>query len=98
MKPVRVTATVPYPSERVYDFLDVLANHEPFTNHVLKDWEYLGPERGIGAKARVRATLGGRSESVEIEVIAAERPHKTGEQNVGACRRRIASGTYTLEP
>jgi uncharacterized protein YndB with AHSA1/START domain len=98
MKPVRVTTTVPYPPERVYDFLDVMANHEPFTNHVLKDWEYVGPERGIGAKARVRATLGGRSESVEIEVIAAERPNTIVEQNVGAGGRRIATGTYTLKP
>jgi hypothetical protein len=81
----------------VYDFLDVMANHEPFTNHMLQDWEYSGPTRGIGAKAKVRATLGGRSEPVEIEVIAAERPKTIVEQNVGAGGRRIATGTYTLE-
>jgi hypothetical protein len=96
MRPVRVTTTVPYPAERVYDFLDVLANHEPFTNHMLKDWQYSGPERGIGAKAKVRATLGGRSEEVEFEVIAAERPKTIVEQNVGAHGRRIATGTYIL--
>jgi hypothetical protein len=98
MRPVRVTTTVPYPAERVYDFLDVMANHEPFTNHMLKDWEYSGPERGIGAKARVTATLAGRSEPVEVEVIAAERPRTIIEQNVGAGGRRIATGTYILEP
>jgi hypothetical protein len=98
MRPVRVTTTVRYPPERVYDFLDVMANHEPFTNHVLKDWEYSGPERGVGAKARVTAELGGRSEPVEIEVIAAERPRTIVEQNVGAGGRRIATGTYTLAP
>jgi hypothetical protein len=81
----------------VYDFLDVMANHEPFTNHMLKDWEYSGPERGIGAKAKVKATLGGRSEPVEIEVIAAERPNKIIEQNVGARGRRLATGTYTFD-
>jgi hypothetical protein len=81
----------------VYDFLDVMANHEPFTDHVLKDWEYSGPERGIGSKAKVRATLGARSETVEIEVIAAERPRQIVEQNVGAGGRRVATGTYTLE-
>jgi carbon monoxide dehydrogenase subunit G len=89
---------VPYPPERVYDFLDVLTNHEPFTNHVLKDWECSGPERGIGSKAKVRATLGGRSEAVEIEVIAGERPKTIVEQNVGARGRRVATGTYTFEP
>ena len=93
-----MTTVVPHPPERVYDFLDVMANHEPFTNHMLKDWEYSGPERGVGSKARVRATLGGRSESVEIEVIAAERPRTIVEQNVGAGGRRVATGTYTLEP
>jgi hypothetical protein len=98
MRPLRVATTVPYPAERVYDFLDVMANHEPFTNHMLKDWEYSGPERGIGAKARVTATLAGRSEPAEIEVIAAERPRTIIEQNVGAGGRRIATGTYILEP
>ena len=84
MRPVRTTTTVPFPPEPVFDFLDVMANHEPFTNHMLKDWEYSGPERGIGSKAKVRATLGARSETVEIEVIAAERPRQIVEQNVGA--------------
>jgi uncharacterized protein YndB with AHSA1/START domain len=98
MRPVRVTTTVAYPPERVYDFLDVMANHEPFTDHMLTDWEYSGPERGIGAKARVRAALGGRSEPVEIEVIAAERPTMIVERNIGADGKRIATGTYILEP
>ncbi|HEY1521945.1 MAG TPA: SRPBCC family protein [Solirubrobacteraceae bacterium] len=97
MRPVRVTTAVPHPVERVYDFLDVMANHEPFTNHMLKDWEYWGPERGVGARARVTATLAGRSEPIEIEVIAAERPRMIVEQNIGAGGQRIATGTYTLE-
>jgi hypothetical protein len=82
----------------VYDFLDVMANHEPFTDHMLQNWEYSGPDRGIGAKAKVTAKLGGRSEPVEIEVIAGERPTTIVEQNVGAGGRRIGTGTYTLEP
>jgi Polyketide cyclase / dehydrase and lipid transport len=97
MKPVRVTIDVPYPREEVYDFLDVMANHEPFTNHMLKDWEYAGPDRGTGSKARVTVTAAGRSESVQIEVIAGERPSTIVEQNVSAGGQRIATGTYTLE-
>jgi hypothetical protein len=97
MKPIRVTTDVPYPPEPVYDFLDVMANHEPFTDHVLKDWKYFGPERGIGSKATVTAKLGGRSEPVEIEVIAAARPKTIVEQNVDARGRRVATGTYSLE-
>ena len=37
MEPVHVTIDVPQPVEEVYDFLDVMANHEPFTNHILKE-------------------------------------------------------------
>jgi carbon monoxide dehydrogenase subunit G len=97
MKPVAVSVTVPQPVEEVFDFLDVLANHEPFTNHMLRDWHYEGPPRGIGARARVKATLAGRTEPVEFEVIAAEAPTKIVEQNVGAGGRRVANGTYLLE-
>jgi carbon monoxide dehydrogenase subunit G len=96
MRPVRVTTEVPYPREEVYDFLDVMSNHEPFTNHMLRDWEYGGPDRGIGSKAKVTASAGGRTDSVEIEVVAAERPTRIVERNVGAGGRRVANGTYVL--
>ena len=96
MRPVRVTTEVPYPREEVYDFLDVMSNHEPFTNHMLRDWKYCGPDRGIGSKAKVTASAGGRTDSVEIEVVAAERPTRIVERNVGAGGRRVANGTYVL--
>lgn len=97
MQPVKVTIEVPHPREQVFDFLDVMANHEPFTNHMLLDWRYSGPDHGVGAKATVTVKAAGRSETVEFEVIDAERPAKIVEQNVGAGGRRIATGTYTLE-
>ena len=58
MKPVLTSTDVPNPREQVFDFLDVMANHEPFTNHMLKQWEYSGPDRGIGSKARVAGQRG----------------------------------------
>lgn len=97
MKPVTVTIDVPHPREQVFDFLNMMSNHEPFTNHMLHDWEYSGPDRGVGSRARVTVKAGGRSETVEIEVIAAERPRAIVEQNVGAGGRRVGTGTYTLE-
>ena len=97
MKPVRVQIDVPQAREHVYDYLDVMANHEPFTNHLLRDWKYSGPARGIGSKARVRTKIAGRTDMIDIEVIAAEPPAKIVEQNVGAKGRRHANGTYTLE-
>src|SRR5437763_11416040 len=97
MQPVRVSTDVPNPAEEVYDFLDVMANHEPFTNHVLQDWQYAGPDRGVGSKATVTVKAAGRSDSVEIEVVAAEAPRKIVERNVGARGRRVATGTYILD-
>ncbi len=97
MKPVVVKVDVLPAPDVVYDFLDVMANHEPFTNHILREWEYSGPDRGIGAKARVKVSAAGRTETVDIEVVAAARPMMIVERNIGARGRRIATGTYTLE-
>src|SRR4051794_28918860 len=95
-KPVTVSIEVPQPRTKVYDFLDVMANHEPFTNHMLVDWSYSGPPRGVGSKAQVHSKVGGRKEPVEIEVVAAEAPSKIVEHNVSAGGKRRASGTYEL--
>jgi hypothetical protein len=95
MKPVRVSIDVPQGRDDVYDFLDVLANHELFTDHMLRDWHCTGPARGVGAKATVTAVAAGRAEALDMEVIEAERPVRTVERNVGASGR-VATGTYTL--
>ena len=81
----------------MFDFLDVMANHEPFTDHILRDWEYSGPPSGIGSKARVRVKAAGRTDVIDIEVVSASRPERIVEQNVGAKGRRVANGTYYLE-
>lgn len=91
-----VTTDIPLPREVVYDFLDVLSNHELFTDHMLRDWRCDGPARGVGQRARLKAVAAGRTEAIEMEVIAADRPVKTVERNVGAGGRRVATGTYTL--
>ncbi|MFL5864998.1 MAG: SRPBCC family protein [Solirubrobacteraceae bacterium] len=96
MKPVTVSIDLPQSRQDVFDFLDVMANHEPFTNHILRDWEYSGPDRGVGSKARVHVSAAGRTEAVDIEVIDAERPGRIVERNVGARGKRVATGTYTL--
>jgi carbon monoxide dehydrogenase subunit G len=97
LKPVHVTIDVPESREDVFEFLDVMANHEPFTNHILKDWEYSGPDRGIGSKARVHVKTAGRTDQIDIEVVAADPPAKIVEHNVSAGGKRHANGTYTLE-
>ncbi|HEY2141767.1 MAG TPA: SRPBCC family protein, partial [Solirubrobacteraceae bacterium] len=62
MHPITVSTDVSQPREAVYDFLDVLANHERFTDHMMRDWQVEGPERGVGAKAKLNSVLGGRSD------------------------------------
>lgn len=96
MHPVQVSIDVPQAREDVYDFLDVMANHEPFNRHMMRDWKYDGPPAGVGAKARVTAFAAGRSMPVDMEVIEAERPVRTVERNVSAGGQRVATGAYTL--
>ena len=68
--PVTVSVDVPQRRADVYAFLDVMANHESFTDHMLVDWHCSGPASGLGARASVTAKAGGVSEPVEFEVVA----------------------------
>jgi hypothetical protein len=96
MKPVTATVTVPWPREAVFDFLDVLGNHERFTDHFLVDWELSGPAAGVGAGARMRLKKPGPADWLDMKVVAGERPKTTIEESVSAKGRRRTRGTYTL--
>jgi hypothetical protein len=97
MKPVTVSTTVPQRRERVYEFLDVLGNHESFTDHLLVDWELSGPPAGVGAKAKVKAAAPVSNEVLEITVLEVEAPERIVEETVGAGGKRRTRGTYVLE-
>ena len=84
MRSVRVSVDVPQSIEDVYDFFDVLSNHSLFTDHMMRDWRYDGPARGVGAKATITAFAAGRTDTINMEVIEAERPTRNVERNVGA--------------
>jgi uncharacterized protein YndB with AHSA1/START domain len=96
-KPVTVSIDVPQDRDLVYDFLDVMANHEPFNDHLMRNWELSGPERGVGSKARVEVRTLGQSDVVDIEVIDAEAPVRIVERNTAVKAGRTGQGTYTLE-
>ena len=97
-KPVTVSVEVPQPQAAVYDFLDVMANHEPFNDHLMHDWTYDGPARGVGSRATVRTKALGISDVVDIEVTDAEAPVRIVERNVARKAGRTGQGTYTLSP
>ena len=93
MKPVEVSTVIRRPIAEVYAHLDVLANHEAFTDHFLVDWELDGPASGVGASVRMRVRAPGRTEEVELTVIDAEPPVRSVEETVGAGGRRRTRGT-----
>lgn len=97
IRPISVSVEVPYRRTDVYDFLDVMANHEPFTDHLMTDWQYSGPDRGVGSRARVHVKAADRVDTIDIVVVAGERPETIVEENVGAGGKRIGNGTYRLE-
>jgi len=96
MKPIQVSTRVERPRAEVFAFLDVLANHVAFTDHMLVDWSFSGPPAGVGAKAHFRANAPGPESWADLEVIAAEPPVTTVEETVGARGRRRTRGTYRL--
>ncbi|WP_330174687.1 SRPBCC family protein [Streptomyces sp. NBC_01498] len=98
MRSVTVSIDLPHTPAQVYDFLDVMAHHERFTDHYLTNWRYSGPGRGVGSGATVTAALGGTKTDVTVEVVAAEPPRRIVERNVSAGGRRLAHGTYDIGP
>ena len=93
MKPVTVSVEVAAPRQRVYEFLDVLANHEPFLDHALVDWKFSGPRRGVGAKGRARSNAVGSQDWTEFEVLESD-DERIVEEGVGNGGKRVTRGTY----
>src|SRR3954469_3758799 len=95
-QPVTVSVDVPQSRAAVYEYLDVMANHEAFTDHMLTNWRLSGPATGIGSTARVTTKAGGVTDEAVIEVFEVEPGRMIRERSIGAKGKRIAHGTYTL--
>ena len=97
MRPVTVSMTARQSPQEVFALLNVLENHESFTDHFLVDWRLSGPRSGVGARARMRVKKPGPDDFLMMQVVAAERPKMTAQESVGAAGRRRTLGTYRLE-
>ena len=97
MRPIRVSVEVPQGREEVFEWLDVNAHHARLLEHMWSDFEFSGPERGVGAKLRARSRMPGPEDWSEIEVVQSEPPRLIAEQGTGGKGRRRTQGTYVLE-
>ena len=98
MKPVTVSIDVPNPPDQVYEFLDVLGNHESFMDHFMVDWQLSGPKRGVGAKANVRVKATAEKDWTDFEIVEADAGRRIVEESQGGSRgKRRLRGTYLLD-
>jgi hypothetical protein len=98
VKPVTVSVEVPNSTRQVYEFLDVLGNHESFMDHFMVDWKLSGPRRGVGAKANVRVKATAEKDWTDVEIVEADSGRRLVEETTGGPRaKRRTRGTYLLE-
>lgn len=98
MKPVTVSVDVSRSPHDVYEFLEVLGNHEQFMDHFMVDWQLSGPASGIGAKANVRVKATAEKDWTDVEIVEADADRRLVEQTTGGpSAKRRTRGTYLLE-
>jgi uncharacterized protein YndB with AHSA1/START domain len=98
---VSVSIVVSAPRERVFDYLQDIANHPEFTDHYLVDWHLTRIDsvgRGAGARFRVKAP-GNRFSWADMTFAEVERPHRIVEVGRTGKNNRIRTlGVYELAP
>jgi uncharacterized protein YndB with AHSA1/START domain len=99
--PVTVSIVVSAPRERVFDYLQDIANHSEFTDHYLVDWHLTRMDsvgRGAGARFRVKAP-GSRYSWADVTFTEVESPYRIVEVGRTGKDNRIRTlGVYDLAP
>ncbi len=89
------------PRERVFDYLNDIANHPQFTDHYLVDWHLTRIDsvgRGAGARFRVKAPLN-RFSWADVTFAEVDRPRQIVEVGRTGKNNRIRTlGVYELSP
>ncbi len=93
-EPVTVAVEVARPRQEVFDCVDVAANHERWMDHLLKDWSFEGPPRGVGAVTKATMNAPGSRERARFEVVESEAPARIVEEGESAHGKRRTRGTY----
>ena len=99
MHPVTVSTVIDAPRERVFDYLQDIANHPEFTDHYLVNWHLTRMDsvgRGAGARFRVKAP-GSRFSWGDVTFAEVQRPHRIVEVGRGGKANRVRTlGVYEL--
>lgn len=99
MHPVTASITIDAPRERVFDYLQDIANHPSFTDHYLTDWRLTREDsvgRGAGARFRIKAP-GNRFGWGDVTFVEVQRPHRIVEVGRSGKGNRIRTmGVYEL--
>jgi uncharacterized protein YndB with AHSA1/START domain len=99
--PVTVSIVVSAPRERVFDYLQDIANHPQFTDHYLVDWHLTRIDsvgRGAGARFRVKAPRN-RFSWGDVTLTEVDRPRRIVEVGRTGKENRIRTlGVYDLAP
>jgi uncharacterized protein YndB with AHSA1/START domain len=97
--PVTVSIIIDAPRERVFAYLQDLANHSEFTDHYLVDWHLTRADsvgRGAGARFRVTAP-GNRFSWGDVTFAEVDAPHRIVEVGrTGKGNRVRTLGVYEL--
>jgi uncharacterized protein YndB with AHSA1/START domain len=94
MEPVTVSVEVARPRQEVFDYVDLLANHETWLKQIYKNWRFEGPPRGVGGVAKALFDAPASREMVKFEVVESEAPEKIVEEGESAHGKRRIRGTY----
>jgi uncharacterized protein YndB with AHSA1/START domain len=92
--PVTVSVEVARPRQEVFDYVDVLANHEHWMGLLYKNWTFEGPRRGVGAIAKAQVDAPAARERVTFEVVESTAPERIVEAGESAHGKRETRGTY----
>jgi uncharacterized protein YndB with AHSA1/START domain len=93
-EPVTVSVEVARPRQEVFEYVDVLANHERWMKLLYKDWSFDGPKRGVGAIAKAQVDAPAAREKVTFEVVESVAPERIVEAGESAHGKRETRGTY----